>query len=101
MGGCSLIPGRARGGRRRGGKKERSETWLFLTSDMDIDLHKHWLNHRVSEAASGTMRWLCNGEESALCSTMHEEREKRGKREREKERGRERERESAQVETGW
>lgn len=34
----------------------------------------------MSEAAGGTMRWLCNGEESALCSTMHEEKERREKR---------------------
>lgn len=60
------------------------------TSDTHNDLHKHWLDHKVSEAASGTMRWLCNYEESALCSTMHEESERRKEEEN-----------SAQVETGW
>lgn len=89
MGGCSLIPGRGRGGRARGEKTKKRVNLAVPISDMHIDLHKHWLDHRVSEAASGTMRWLCNGEESALCSTMHEERERREKRE------------SAQVETGW
>lgn len=50
---------------------------------MHIDFRKHWLDHRVSEAASGTMRWLFNGEESALCSTMHDEKKiERGERER-------------------
>lgn len=43
----------------------------------------------MSEAAGGTMGWLCNSEECALCSTMHEARERK-----------ERERKSAQVETG-
>lgn len=49
---------------------------------MHMDLYKHYFDHRVSEAASGTMRWLCNGEQSAFCSTMHEERERRERTER-------------------
>ena len=44
----------------------------------------------MSEAAGGTMRWLYNSEESALCSTMHEERERREERGERIERGRER-----------
>lgn len=49
-------------------EEERKDWDLAVpTSDKHIDFHKHWLDHRVSEAASGTMRWLFNGEESVLC----------------------------------
>lgn len=77
VGAPSFLGEEEEGGRRR-------EEWDLAVpkSDMQINLHKHWLDHRVSEAASGTMRWLCNGEESALCSTMHEERGRRERRER-------------------
>lgn len=41
--------------------REKGETFLFFVCDVHTDEHKHWLDHRVSEAASGTMRWLCDG----------------------------------------
>lgn len=52
IGGCSLIPGRGRGG--GGGEKTNSELWLCLHRNCT------WTdtNHEVSEAAGGTMMWL-------------------------------------------
>jgi len=84
MGGCSFIPARGRGGRGREGKKNKRKEWdpAGPTSNIHMDLDKHCLDHRVSDAASGTMRWLWKGEESALCSTMHEESEGRAREER-------------------
>lgn len=78
MGGCSLIPGR--------GERESGESDLSVpTPDTHTDTH-NWLDHKASEAAGGTMRWLCIGEERAhsvrQCMTRKEKEWRAGETER-------------------